>query len=229
MDPTYEEERKSLLFAFGFVLGRAYEVAHPRAPGVKEGSFPSNRLPKSKHIGTPALACSKKRLIESLLHYDKEQVDCLLGPDDDLLPEALGEGSSWREYGSRDKLTIELEAFEKSIVPFRDFMMRHVREQDLILFVDIAKISDEEARTNMPMRILIPAFLISELRRAFEIGFLIFVPFLIIDMVVSSVLMAMGMMMLPPIIIALPFKIIFFVLIDGWYLTVGSLVRSFGG
>ena len=79
------------------------------------------------------------------------------------------------------------------------------------------------------MRILIPAFMISELRRAFEIGFLIFVPFLIIDMVVASVLMAMGMMMLPPIIIALPFKIIFFVLVDGWFMVVGSLVRSFGG
>ena len=79
------------------------------------------------------------------------------------------------------------------------------------------------------MRVLIPAFMISELRRAFEIGFLVFVPFLIIDMVVASVLMAMGMMMLPPIIIALPFKIIFFVLVDGWFLIVGSLVRSFGG
>ena len=81
----------------------------------------------------------------------------------------------------------------------------------------------------MPMRVLIPAFMISELRRAFEIGFLVFVPFLIIDMVVASVLMAMGMMMLPPIIIALPFKIIFFVLVDGWFMIVGSLVRSFGG
>jgi len=108
-------------------------------------------------------------------------------------------------------------------------MMSHVREQDLGLFVDIGKIPEEEARREMPMRVLIPAFMISELRRAFEIGFLIFVPFLIIDMVVASVLMAMGMMMLPPIIIALPFKIIFFVLVDGWFLIVGSLVRSFGG
>ena len=79
-----------------------------------------------------------------------------------------------------------------------------------------------------PLRVLIPAFMISELRRAFEIGFLIFVPFLIIDMVVASILMSMGMMMLPPMIIALPFKMIFFVLVDGWYLIVGSLVRSFG-
>ena len=123
----------------------------------------------------------------------------------------------------------EGEAFNRSVGPFRDFMMSHVREQDLGLFVDIGKIPEEEARREMPMRVLIPAFMISELRRAFEIGFLIFVPFLIIDMVVASVLMAMGMMMLPPIIIALPFKIIFFVLVDGWFLIVGSLVRSFGG
>ncbi|MCH7831278.1 MAG: flagellar type III secretion system pore protein FliP [Proteobacteria bacterium] len=123
----------------------------------------------------------------------------------------------------------ESEAFNRSIGPFRDFMMSHVREQDLGLFVEIGKIPEEEARREMPMRVLIPAFMISELRRAFEIGFLIFVPFLIIDMVVASVLMAMGMMMLPPIIIALPFKIIFFVLVDGWFLIVGSLVRSFGG
>ena len=124
----------------------------------------------------------------------------------------------------------EFEAFERVSVPFRNFMMKHVREQDLKLFVDISGARDEEVRADrMPMRILIPAFMISELRRAFEIGFLIFVPFLIIDMVVASVLMAMGMMMLPPIIIALPFKIIFFVLVDGWFMVVGSLVRSFGG
>ena len=123
----------------------------------------------------------------------------------------------------------QAEAFERTVKPFRTFMMEHVREQDVVLFVDIAKIPPEEARKEMPMRVLIPAFMISELRRAFEIGFLIFIPFLIIDMVVASVLMAMGMMMLPPIIIALPFKIIFFVLVDGWFLIVGSLVRSFGG
>ena len=123
----------------------------------------------------------------------------------------------------------EGEAFNRSVGPFRDFMMSHVREQDLGLFVDIGKIPEEEARREMPMRVLIPAFMISELRRAFEIGFLVFVPFLIIDMVVASVLMAMGMMMLPPIIIALPFKIIFFVLVDGWFMVVGSLIRSFGG
>jgi flagellar biosynthetic protein FliP len=108
-------------------------------------------------------------------------------------------------------------------------MMGHVREDDLALFADIAKMPEGQTGADVPMRVLVPAFMISELRRAFEIGFLIFIPFLIIDMVVSSVLMAMGMMMLPPIIIALPFKIIFFVLVDGWYMIVGSLVRSFGG
>lgn len=122
----------------------------------------------------------------------------------------------------------EFEAFDRTSVPFRDFMMKHVREQDLELFVDIGRVDPEVARNEMPMRVLIPAFMISELRRAFEIGFLVFVPFLIIDMVVASVLMAMGMMMLPPVIIALPFKIIFFVLVDGWYMIVGSLVQSFG-
>jgi len=123
----------------------------------------------------------------------------------------------------------EMEAFDKAVEPVRGFMMSHVREQDLMLFADMAEVPDEELRTETPLRVLIPAFMVSELRRAFEIGFLIFVPFLIIDMVVASVLMSMGMMMLPPIIISLPFKIIFFVLVDGWYLVVGSLVRSFGG
>ena len=124
----------------------------------------------------------------------------------------------------------ELEAFNRITVPFRDFMLRHVREQDLNLFVDISGANIQTAQADsVSLRVLIPAFMISEIRRAFEIGFLIFVPFLIIDMVVASVLMAMGMMMLPPIIIALPFKIIFFVLVDGWYMVVGSLVRSFGG
>jgi len=123
----------------------------------------------------------------------------------------------------------EFEAFDRSVAPMRDFMMSHVREQDLALFVEFSKVPEEEIRQEMPLRVLIPAFMISEIRRAFEIGFLIFVPFLIIDMVVASVLMSMGMMMLPPIIIALPFKIIFFVLVDGWYMVVGSLVRSFGG
>jgi flagellar biosynthesis protein FliP len=123
----------------------------------------------------------------------------------------------------------EFEAFERSVDPLRGFMMRHVREEDLTLFADLSGSPDAEIQEKVSLRILAPAFMISELRRAFEIGFLIFVPFLIIDMVVASILMSMGMMMLPPIIIALPFKIIFFVLVDGWHMVVGSLVRSFGG
>ena len=123
----------------------------------------------------------------------------------------------------------EMVAFDRATRPVRDFMLGHVRDQDLVLFEDMAELPPEQVREDMPLRVLVPAFIVSELRRAFEIGFLIFVPFLIIDMVVASVLMSMGMLMLPPIMIALPFKIIFFVLVDGWYLVVGSLVRSFGG
>lgn len=122
----------------------------------------------------------------------------------------------------------EFQAFDRSMVPMRDFMLKEVRQQDLELFVDIAGITDQQFVADSPLRVLIPAFMISELRRAFEMGFLIFIPFLIIDMVVASVLMSMGMMMLPPVVIAMPFKIIFFVLVDGWYMIVGSLVRSFG-
>ena len=121
----------------------------------------------------------------------------------------------------------EQEAFNRSIAPMRGFMLRHVREKDLDLFMNMAKIETTPTPEETPLRALIPAFMISELRRAFEIGFLLFVPFLIIDMVVASVLMSMGMMMLPPIMISLPFKLIFFVLVDGWYLVAGSLVQSF--
>jgi flagellar biosynthetic protein FliP len=123
----------------------------------------------------------------------------------------------------------EKEAMERAVDPVRAFMMQHVREQDLTLFMDMAGAENVEDADRVSLRVLVPAFMVSELRRAFEIGFLIFVPFLVIDMVVASVLMSMGMMMLPPVIIAMPFKIIFFVLVDGWYLVVGSLVRSFGG
>ncbi len=123
----------------------------------------------------------------------------------------------------------ETEALERSIRPFHAFMMRHVREQDLRLFADIAALPPVEGPEAMPLRVLIPAFMISELRRAFEIGFLLFLPFLVIDMVIASILMSMGMMMLPPSMISLPFKLIFFVLVDGWYLVAGSLVQSFGG
>jgi flagellar biosynthesis protein FliP len=112
--------------------------------------------------------------------------------------------------------------------PFRLFMLRHVRESDLELFMNMNPDLEVAQASETPYQVLIPAFMISELRRAFEIGFLIFVPFLIIDMLVASVLMAMGMMMLPPVLISLPFKLIFFVLVDGWYMVAGSLVRSFG-
>lgn len=121
----------------------------------------------------------------------------------------------------------EEEALEKSIEPFREFMLKNVREQDLGLFMDLAKLDKLEKPSDTPLKVLVPAFMISELKRAFEIGFLIFIPFLIIDLVVAAVLMAMGMMMLPPVTISLPFKIIFFVLIDGWHLLSGSLVNSF--
>ena len=123
----------------------------------------------------------------------------------------------------------EQEAFSRTIAPMRGFMLRHVREKDLDLFMNMAQIEAAPTPEETPLRALIPAFMISELRRAFEIGFLLFVPFLIIDMVVASVLMSMGMMMLPPIMISLPFKLIFFVLVDGWYLIAGSLIRSYGG
>lgn len=127
-----------------------------------------------------------------------------------------------------EKITEE-EAFTKAAMPFRIFMLAHTREKDLELFMGMAEIDQYEKPEDTEMRVLIPAFMISELKRAFEIGFLIFIPFLIIDMLIASVLMAMGMMMLPPVIISLPFKIIFFVMIDGWYLLAGSLVQSYGG
>ncbi|TDQ84394.1 flagellar biosynthetic protein FliP [Dongia mobilis] len=121
----------------------------------------------------------------------------------------------------------EEQAFAAATAPFHTFMLSQVREKDLTLFMDIADIDEVATPADTPFQVLIPAFMISELRRAFEIGFLVFLPFLIIDMVVASVLMSMGMMMLPPVMIALPFKLIFFVMVDGWYLVAGSLVRSF--
>ncbi len=120
-------------------------------------------------------------------------------------------------------------ALKAAAEPFHTFMLAHTRDKDLDLFVNMTQDTFEIATPeDTPYQVLVPAFMISELRRAFEIGFLVFVPFLIIDMLVASVLMAMGMMMLPPVLISLPFKIIFFVLIDGWYMITGSLVRSFG-
>ncbi len=134
-----------------------------------------------------------------------------------------------------DEQIDEIEAFEKAVMPVRRFMLEHVRSKDLELFLELAAEPGTdgppvlENPDDTPLRSLVPAFMISELRRAFEIGFLIFIPFLIIDMVVASVLMSMGMMMLPPVLISMPFKLIFFVLVDGWYLIVGSLVASYGG
>ena len=118
-------------------------------------------------------------------------------------------------------------AFERSVEPVRAFMLSHTREDDLGLFMSIANV-EAETEEAIPVYVVAPAFMISELRRAFEIGFLLFIPFLIIDLVVASILMSMGMMMLPPVVISLPFKLIFFVLVDGWRLVAGSLVESFG-
>lgn len=122
---------------------------------------------------------------------------------------------------------IELtEGLEKAALPLKEFMVKNTREKDLQLFTDLAQ-EKPESIEDASLKTTIPAFMISELRRAFEIGFLIYVPFLIIDMVIASVLMSMGMMMLPPSVLSLPFKIIFFVLIDGWYMLSGSLINSF--
>jgi flagellar biosynthetic protein FliP len=126
-----------------------------------------------------------------------------------------------------NEITAE-QAFERSSGPFKEFMLKNVRDKDLKLFNDLAKEPMPATPEQVSLRILIPAFMISELKRAFEIGFLLFLPFLIIDLVVASVLMSMGMMMLPPVVVSLPFKLIFFVLVDGWSLVAGSLVQSYG-
>lgn len=110
----------------------------------------------------------------------------------------------------------------------RKFMFKQTRDKDIGLFVKLAKLDAPKKRADVPTYLLIPAFMISELKTAFQIGFMIYIPFLVLDMVIASVLMAMGMMMLPPVVISLPFKLILFVLVDGWHLIIGSLVRSFG-
>jgi flagellar biosynthetic protein FliP len=123
----------------------------------------------------------------------------------------------------------EQEAFTRISAPFKDFMRANVRDKDLKLFEDLAKdsLKSRPESSDLDLRVLIPAFMISELRRGFEIGFLIVLPFLVIDMIVATLTMSMGMMMLPPTVISLPFKILFFVLIDGWNLLIGGLIRSF--
>lgn len=119
------------------------------------------------------------------------------------------------------------EALQNAVTPLRTFMFKQTREKDLALFVDIAKLKRPSNVTDIPTTVLIPSFIISEVKTAFQIGLLLYVPFLIIDMVVASVLLSMGMMMLPPIMVSLPFKLMLFVLADGWYLLVGSLVKGF--
>jgi flagellar biosynthesis protein FliP len=126
-----------------------------------------------------------------------------------------------------NQITAE-QAFDRASVPLRSFMQKNVSEKDLKLFVDMSKEAAPAKPEDMSLRVLVPAFMISELKRAFEIGFLLFLPFLIIDLVVASVLMSMGMMMLPPVVVSLPFKLIFFVLVDGWSLVAGSLIQSYG-
>jgi flagellar biosynthesis protein FliP len=121
-----------------------------------------------------------------------------------------------------------LEALDRGAIPLRGFMLKQTRDADLALFTKIAQAPAPATVDDVPMRVLIPAFVTSELKTAFQIGFIIFIPFLIIDMVVASVLMSMGMMMMSPVIVALPFKIMLFVLVDGWQLVIGSLVASFG-
>jgi flagellar biosynthetic protein FliP len=120
------------------------------------------------------------------------------------------------------------QAFDKAVAPVRKFMLTQTREKDLALFVSLSKQERPRNATEIPTLTIIPAFMISELRTAFQIGFLIYIPFIVIDMVVASVLMSMGMMMLPPVMISMPFKILLFVLVDGWGLVIGSLVKSFG-
>ena len=127
---------------------------------------------------------------------------------------------------SENKITVET-ALTRGIEPFKTFMLRQTRENDLALFAKLAKVPEMQGPEDVPLRILLPAFVISELKTAFQIGFTIFIPFLIIDMVVASVLMSMGMMMVPPASIALPFKLMLFVLADGWQLLIGALAQSF--
>ncbi|MGG3889078.1 flagellar type III secretion system pore protein FliP [Metabacillus fastidiosus] len=119
------------------------------------------------------------------------------------------------------------EAYTRAAVPFKEFMSKHTREKDLALFLNYANIEKPKTIEDIPLTALVPAYAISEIKTAFQIGFMIFIPFLVIDMVVASILMSMGMMMLPPVMISLPFKILLFVLVDGWYLVIKSLLQSF--
>jgi flagellar biosynthesis protein FliP len=125
-----------------------------------------------------------------------------------------------------DKITLD-QAYEKASVPFKEFMSKQTRQKDLQLFLDYSHAKQPKSIQDIPMTSLVPAFAISEIKTAFQIGFMVFIPFIVIDMVVASILMSMGMMMLPPVMISLPFKILLFVMVDGWYLVVKSLLESF--
>ncbi|HNX95767.1 MAG TPA: flagellar type III secretion system pore protein FliP [Holophaga sp.] len=129
---------------------------------------------------------------------------------------------------NRNELTTD-QAMDRAAAPMKVFMLKHTRKKDLALFLGIAHAPAPRTKADVPLEVLAPAFLISELKTAFQIGFLIFLPFLIVDMVVASILLSMGMMMLPPVTISLPFKVLLFVMVDGWYLLVGSLVRGYTG
>jgi flagellar biosynthetic protein FliP len=118
-------------------------------------------------------------------------------------------------------------AIAEAARPLREFMLKQTRQKDFQLFIDAAKLDYKVTKDNAPLNVVVPAYMISELKTAFQIGFLIFIPFLIIDLVVGSVLMSMGMMMLPPVMVSLPFKLLLFVMVDGWYLMVKSLIMSF--
>ena len=138
-------------------------------------------------------------------------------------------GTKAYESGIKPYIAEEIgyeEAFERTTLPFKNFMIRNTREKDLALFFRIRKMENPQTVADVPLSVIIPAFVISELKTAFEIGFLLFLPFLVIDMVVASILMSMGMMMLPPVMISLPFKILIFILIDGWNLLIGNLIAS---
>ncbi|MFS0553061.1 flagellar type III secretion system pore protein FliP [Brevibacillus sp. 179-C9.3 HS] len=124
------------------------------------------------------------------------------------------------------KLT-QQQAFDAAVIPFKEFMAKQTREKDLALFLEYTKAERPKSIQDIPLNALVPAFAISELKTAFQIGFMIFIPFLVIDMIISSILMGMGMMMLPPVMISLPFKILLFIMVDGWYLVVKSLLTSF--
>ncbi len=128
---------------------------------------------------------------------------------------------------SENKISF-VQAVERGAVPLREFMLKQTREADIGLFSRLANVQKVESAEDVPMRVLIPAFVTSELKTAFQIGFVVFIPFLVIDMVVASVLMSMGMMMMSPVMVSMPFKLMLFVLVDGWHLLLGSLVQSFG-